>query len=113
MNKLIINQDVLLKTPMKSTILTKQLQGPIHEMEKLFMWIKMIKLLERLKNTGNKYMADTQPDRLTACQSERKSVVSRRPNVLFSSNRIFYSNCAGFYCYIHECYTRKPLHRPQ
>jgi hypothetical protein len=48
-----------MRTPMKSTILTKQLQGPIHEMEKLlFMWIKMIKILERLKNTGNKYMAD-------------------------------------------------------
>jgi hypothetical protein len=30
MNKLIINQDVLLKTPMKSTILTKRRQGPTH-----------------------------------------------------------------------------------
>jgi hypothetical protein len=35
-NKLIINQDVLLRTLMKSTILTKQRQGPIHEMEILF-----------------------------------------------------------------------------
>jgi hypothetical protein len=44
---------------MKSTILTKQRQGPINEMEKLlFMWIKMIKRLERLKNTVNKYMAN-------------------------------------------------------
>jgi hypothetical protein len=35
---------------LKSTILTKQRQGPIHEMEKLlFMWIKMIKRLEMLK----------------------------------------------------------------
>jgi hypothetical protein len=28
-----------------------------------------------------KYMADILPDRLTTCQSERKSVVSRRPSV--------------------------------
>jgi hypothetical protein len=39
----------------------------------------MMKILERLKNNVNKYMADIRPDRLTACQSERKSVVSRRP----------------------------------
>jgi hypothetical protein len=48
----------------------------------------MIKSLERLKNTVNKFMADIRPDRLTTCQSERKSVVSRRPSVhnfLFSS----------------------------
>jgi hypothetical protein len=44
--------------------------------------IKMIKRLERLKNTVNKYMADIRPDRLTTCHSERKSVVSRRPSVL-------------------------------
>jgi hypothetical protein len=30
-----------------------------------------------------KYMADIRPDRLTTCQSERKSVVNRRPRVLF------------------------------
>jgi hypothetical protein len=41
----------------------------------------MIKRLERLKNTVNKYMADIRPDRLTTCQSEQKSVVSRRPTV--------------------------------
>jgi hypothetical protein len=35
-------------------------------MEKLlFMWLKMIKRFERLKNTVNKYMADIRPDRLT------------------------------------------------
>jgi hypothetical protein len=39
----------------------------------------MIKRLKGLKNTVNKYMADIRPDRLTTCQSERKSVVSRRP----------------------------------
>jgi hypothetical protein len=62
MNKLKINQDVLLRTLLKSTILTKQRQGPIHEIDKLlFMWIKMIKTLERLKNTVNKYMADIRP----------------------------------------------------
>jgi hypothetical protein len=73
---------VLLRTPIKSTILTKQWQGSIHEMEKLlFIWIKMIKRLESLKNTDNKYKADIRPDRLTTCQSERKSVVSRRPSV--------------------------------
>jgi hypothetical protein len=33
------------------------------------------------KNTVNKYMADIRPDRLATCQSERKSVVSRRPSV--------------------------------
>jgi hypothetical protein len=65
MNKLIINQDVLLRTPMKATIFTEQQQGPIHEIEKLlFMWIKMIKRSERLKNTVNKYMTDIRPDRL-------------------------------------------------
>jgi hypothetical protein len=42
----------------------------------------MIKRLERLKNTVNKYMAYIRPDRLTTCQSEQKSVVSRRPTVL-------------------------------
>jgi hypothetical protein len=30
-------------------------------------------------------MADIRPDRLTICQSERKSIVSRRPSVLFWS----------------------------
>jgi hypothetical protein len=34
------------------------------------------------KNAVNKYMADIRPARLTTCQSERKSVVSRRPGVL-------------------------------
>jgi hypothetical protein len=49
----------------------------------------MIKRLESLKNTGNKHMADIRPDRLTTCQSERKSVGSRRPSVsvLFESKR--------------------------
>jgi hypothetical protein len=42
----------------------------------------MIKGLERLKNTDNKYMADLRPDRLMPYQSERKLVVSRRPGVL-------------------------------
>jgi hypothetical protein len=42
----------------------------------------MIKRLERLKNTVNNYVADIRQDRLTTCQSERKSVVSRRPSVL-------------------------------
>jgi hypothetical protein len=41
----------------------------------------MIKRLERLKNTVNKYMADIRPDRLTTCQSVQKLVVSRRPSV--------------------------------
>jgi hypothetical protein len=41
----------------------------------------MIKRLETLKNTVNKYMADIRPDRLTTCQSEQKSVESRRPTV--------------------------------
>jgi hypothetical protein len=41
----------------------------------------MMKRLERLKNTVNKYTADIRPDRLTTCQSEQKSVVSRRPTV--------------------------------
>jgi hypothetical protein len=44
----------------------------------------MIKRLERLKNTVKKYMANIRPDRLTTCQSERKSVVSRQPSVLIS-----------------------------
>jgi hypothetical protein len=41
----------------------------------------MIKRLEKLKNTVNKYMADIPPDGLTTCQSEWKSVVSRWPSV--------------------------------
>jgi hypothetical protein len=41
----------------------------------------MIKGLESLKNTVNKYMADIRPNQLTTCQSERKSVISRRPSV--------------------------------
>jgi hypothetical protein len=41
-----------------------------------------MKRLERLKNTVNKYMADIRPDRLTTCQSERKSGVSRRQSLL-------------------------------
>jgi hypothetical protein len=45
----------------------------------------MIKRLERLKNTVNKYMADLRPDRLTTYQSERKLVVIRRPGVLYFS----------------------------
>jgi hypothetical protein len=46
----------------------------------------MIKRLERLKNTVNKYMADIRPDWLMTCQSERKSVVSRQPSVLILLN---------------------------
>jgi hypothetical protein len=42
----------------------------------------MIKRLERLKITVNKYMADIRPDRITTCKSEQKSVVSRRPSVI-------------------------------
>jgi hypothetical protein len=39
-------------------------------------------MIKRLKRSVNKYVADIRPDRLTTCQSERKSVVSRRPCVL-------------------------------
>jgi hypothetical protein len=46
----------------------------------------MITRLESLKNTVNRYMADIRPDRFTTCQSERKSVVSRRPGVLENKN---------------------------
>jgi hypothetical protein len=42
----------------------------------------MIKRIESLKNTVNKYMVDILTDLLTTCQSERKSVVSRRPSVI-------------------------------
>jgi hypothetical protein len=45
----------------------------------------MIKRLDILKNTVNKYMADIRPDRLTTCHSERKSVVSRGPSVFSSA----------------------------
>jgi hypothetical protein len=48
----------------------------------------MIKRLERLKNTANKYMADLQPDQHTTYQSERKLVVSRRPGVFSSCSLI-------------------------
>jgi hypothetical protein len=49
----------------------------------------MIKRLERLKNTVHKYMGDIRPDRRATCQSERKSVVSRRPSVLEIRNRTY------------------------
>jgi hypothetical protein len=39
----------------------------------------MIKRLEKLKNSVNKYMAELQPDRLTTYQSERKLVVVDDP----------------------------------
>jgi hypothetical protein len=45
----------------------------------------MIKILERLKNTVNKYMADLLPDRLTTYQSEWKLVVGQRPGVIRKS----------------------------
>jgi hypothetical protein len=48
----------------------------------------MIKRLEMLKNTVNKYMADIRPDQLTTCQSERKLVVSRRPSVIGCGARV-------------------------
>jgi hypothetical protein len=61
---------------MKSIILT------IHEMEiLLFIWVKMIKRLEMLKNTVNKYMTDIRPDRLTTCQVRTEVGISRRPGV--------------------------------
>jgi hypothetical protein len=41
----------------------------------------MIKRLESLKNTVNKYTADIRPDGFTTRQSEQKSVVIRRPSV--------------------------------
>jgi hypothetical protein len=42
-----------------------------------------MKSLERFKNTVIIYVADIRPDRITTCQSERKSVVSRRPSVIY------------------------------
>jgi hypothetical protein len=39
-----------------------------------------VKRLERLKSAVKIY-TDIRPDRLTTCQLERKSVVSRRPSV--------------------------------
>jgi hypothetical protein len=44
--------------------------------------------MKNVKNTVNKYMADIRPDRLRPCQSERKSVVSRRPSVLISVKKL-------------------------
>jgi hypothetical protein len=51
----------------------------------------MIKRLERLKNTLNKYMADVQPDRFTTCHSGQKLVVSRRPGVYDTLGEIYIS----------------------
>jgi hypothetical protein len=48
----------------------------------------MVKRLKSIKNTVNKCMADIRPDRFTACQSERKSVVSRRPSVVSLNLRV-------------------------
>jgi hypothetical protein len=47
----------------------------------------MIKRLERLNNTVNKYMADLRPDRLTTYQSQRKLVASRRPRCIHIQDR--------------------------
>jgi hypothetical protein len=57
---------------------------------------------KRLKNTVNKYMADIRPDRLTTCQSERKSVVSRRPSVF---------HCTVLYCTLYRRATRHVVKR--
>jgi hypothetical protein len=79
MNKLIINQDVLLRTSVTifKTINKRRLKC------KSFLKInyKGDKKIRKVKNTVNKYMADLQSDRLMTCQSERKSVVSRRASV--------------------------------
>jgi hypothetical protein len=43
-------------------------------------------------------MADIRPDRLTTCQSERKSVVSRRPSVYLmkrKNNYVVYGKTDG------------------
>jgi hypothetical protein len=53
----------------------------------------MTKGLGRLKNTINKYMADIRPDRLTTCQSERKSVISRPPSVYLKCDSIVLIFC--------------------
>jgi hypothetical protein len=65
--------------------------------------MNMIKRLERLKNTFNKYMADLRPDRLTTYQSERKLVVSRLPGVYIRS---FFSLSP------HSGYMQCPSHPP-
>jgi hypothetical protein len=52
----------------------------------------MIKRLERLQDTVNKYMADLQPGRLMPYQSEWKLVASRRPNVLTTLPRLLQEN---------------------
>jgi hypothetical protein len=56
----------------------------------------MIKILESLKNTVNKYMADLRPNRLTTYQSERKLAVSRQPGVCVCV-------CVCLYIYIYIC----------
>jgi hypothetical protein len=86
-NKLIINQDVLLRTTMKSTILTKQRQGPIHKIEKvLFVWIKMIKWLERLKILLiNIWPTYDQIDLRPVTQNGSRSL-SRWPSVFTNTN---------------------------
>jgi hypothetical protein len=59
----------------------------------------MIKRFERLKNTVNKYMAYIRPDRHTTCQSERKSVVSRRPSVSVINVLIFVRRVTSTWSY--------------
>jgi hypothetical protein len=62
--------------------------------------MKMIKRLERLKNTVNKYMADLRPDRLMTYQSERKLVISQQPGVLAFRLRIAWETvfCSSCLC---------------
>jgi hypothetical protein len=50
----------------------------------------MINRLQRLKNTGNKHMADLRPDRLITYKSEWKLVISRRPGVLIKYFKIIF-----------------------
>jgi hypothetical protein len=74
MNKLIINQDVLLRTPIIRDAV-RFYRELYEEKRKQTVQTKLSMILIK-ENPVNKYMSDIRPDGLTTCQSEQKSVVS-------------------------------------
>jgi hypothetical protein len=55
-------------------------------------------------------MADIRPDRLTTCQSERKSVVSRRPSVdIYVLGILGFMSCAFIFIWFVRLLALRPL----
>jgi hypothetical protein len=52
-------------------------------------------------------MADIRPDRLTTCQSERKSVVSRRPSVFLKNSKLHVLTSEEFVTLLNPVYVER------